>query len=98
MYTSHVNIDGASVPVTVPDTDLSDLSSDEEGQQLSWQESMLASKTKELGGPGYAFFGSEGIKRKKSTKLPTPLEFDPKSLEIWNRFFENQPLGIEPFN
>ena len=88
MYTSHVNVDGVSVPVTVPDTDLSDLSSDGEGEQLSWQESMLASKTKELGVMGMPPLEVRD-QEEEGHEVADTLEFDPKSLEIWNRFFEN---------
>jgi hypothetical protein len=90
MFTSHVDANGAPVTVTGPDADLSDLSDEDASvQSLSWQESMLATKTKELGGSRYGPFGGAGTNGKKDKKLPTPLEFDPKSLEIWNRFFEN---------
>ena len=74
-----------------PEGDLSDLSSDE-GGEVSWQESMLASKQRELGfghGGSGPFGDGVGGRKGKGKKMPDPLEFDPKSLEIWNRFFEN---------
>ena len=92
MFTSHVDLNGA--PVTMsgpPEGDLSDLSSDE-GGEVSWQESMLACKQGELGfghGRSGPFGNGAGGGKGKGKKMPEPLEFDPKSLEIWNRFFEN---------
>lgn len=88
MYTAHIDPQGDPVVHQDPSEPLSDLSDESDGDDgsASWQEKMLASKQRELRGSLYKPFGNGN---NRGGKMPELVEFDPKSLEIWNRFFEN---------